>query len=220
MAAYFFPGCKVTAQFKEASRRAKQYVEERHGMQAAGCCRPNHRKLAPGDAAVVVCNNCAAIIEENTSASITSLWQVVDQDPGFRFPDHHGEEVTIQDCWIAFERRDVQDAVRSLLGKMRFTVVELEEHHEATRFCGVNLLSPCTESNAALARRRYVERFPHMFTPMEPDAQVAHFRKHCAQIATEKVVCCCKFCTDAINMGGKKGMHILELLFPDQADRA
>lgn len=44
----------------------------------------------------------------------------------------------------------------------------------------------------------------------------ALFRAHCAQIQTEKVVCYCKFCTDGINMGGKTGLHMLELLFPTE----
>lgn len=90
-------------------------------------------------------------------------------------------------------------------------------NHENTKFCGINLLSPCTESNADLAHRRYVEQFPHMFTPMGPDEQVAHFKEHCELIETDKVVCYCKFCTDAINMGGKEGIHLIELLFPNNA---
>ena len=43
-----------------------------------------------------------------------------------------------------------------------------------------------------------------MFTPMEPEDQIKHFRRHCEKIRTQKVVCSCRFCTDAINMGGKK----------------
>lgn len=217
MAYYYFPSCKATAQFKEASKAARDYVGRRFGIKPAGCCRPNHKKLTAEDTALVVCNNCAAIIEENTGAEIEFLWQVIDNDPDFPFPDYRGEEMTVQDCWVAFEKRDVQDTVRSLLGKMNIRIAELEENYEKTKFCGVNLLSPCTESNAALAHRRYVEQFPHMFTPMEPEDQIEHFRRHCEKIRTEKVVCSCKFCTDAINMGGKKGIHLLELLFPAPA---
>lgn len=214
MAYYYFPSCKVTAQFKDASKRTKEYVEQQIGVSPIGCCRPNHTKLTSDDTALVVCNNCAAIIEENTEAEIIFLWQMIDQDSDFPFPDYHGEEMTIQDCWIAFEKRHVQNAVRSLLRKMNIKVVELENNYEKTTFCGVNLLSPCTESNAKLAHKRYVEQFPHMFTPMEHDEQVAHFRKHCEQITTQKTVCYCKFCTDAINKGGRESLHILELLFP------
>lgn len=101
--------------------------------------------------------------------------------------------------------------------KMNIDAVELEENYEKTKFCGVNLLSPCTESNAQLVHKRYVEQFPHMFTPMEPDEQIAHFHEHCEQVETDKVVCYCKFCTDGINMGGKQGLHLIELLFPTEA---
>ena len=217
MAYYFFPSCKATAQFKEASKAARAYVKEHFGIAPIGCCRPNHKKLSPEDTALVVCNNCAAIIEENTEASIQFLWDIIDQDEAFPFPDYRGEKMTLQDCWISFEKRYLQETVRSLLRKMNIGIVELEENFESTKFCGVNLLAPCTESNAKLAHKRYVEQFPHMFTPMEPEEQVKHFRKHCEQIETEKVVCYCKFCTDGINMGGKKGIHLLELLFPTPA---
>lgn len=216
MAYYYFPSCKVTAQFKDASKQARAYINEKFGIKPIGCCRPNHTKLAAGDTAIIVCNNCAAIIEENTDTEIQFLWQVIDQDPDFPFPDYHGEEMTIQDCWIAFEKRDVQDTVRSLMKKMNITIVELEENYDKTKFCGVNLLSPCTESNAQLVHKRYVEQFPHMFTPMEPDEQIAHFHEHCEQVETDKVVCYCKFCTDGINMGGKQGLHLIELLFPTE----
>lgn len=116
----------------------------------------------------------------------------------------------------------LRDAIRGSL-KYGFPFLcqdqfSLKENYEKTKFCGVNLLSPCTESNAVLAHKRYVEQFPHMFTPMGPEEQVEHFRRHCEQIKTEKVVCSCKFCTDAINMGGKQGVHLLELLFPAQAE--
>ena len=56
-----------------------------------------------------------------------------------------------------------------------------------------------------------------MFTPMDADEQAVHFREHCEQIETDKAVCYCKFCADGINMGGKTGVHLLELLFPGAA---
>ncbi len=70
MAYFYFSSCKATAQFKEASKKAKSYVNQKFGIAPIGCCRPNHKKLTSEDTALVVCNNCAAIIEENTKASI------------------------------------------------------------------------------------------------------------------------------------------------------
>ena len=217
MTTYFFPSCKASAQFKQASKAARAYVKEKLGIDPIGCCRPNHTKLTPDDLAVIVCNNCALIIEENTDAEFEFLWEVIDQDPDFPFPDYQGEKMTVQDCWIAFDKPQAHDAVRSLMRKMNIEVVELEENRENSKFCGPNLCAPCTESNAELAHKRYVEEFPHMFTPMDADEQVAHFHSHCEQIETDKAVCYCKFCVDGINMGGKTGVHLLELLFPETA---
>lgn len=158
------------------------------------------------------------IIEENTKADIKFIWEIIDEDENFHFPNYYGEEITIQDCWVSYEKRHIQDTIRSLLHKMNFTIIELEENYEKTKFCGVNLLAPCTESNAKLAHKRYVEDFPHMFTPMTESEQIQHFRKHCMKIKTSRVACYCKFCKDGITMGGKQGVHMLELLFSDRQE--
>ena len=217
MAVVFFPSCKAKADYKAESEKLAQYIYKRYGITPIGCCRTNHQALTSEDTAIVVCNNCAAIIEENTAATIKSIWEIIDEDKDFPFPDYKGESITVQDCWVAFEKRHFQNAVRSLLKKMNFSVVELEENYEKTKFCGVNLLRPCLESNAKLAPRRYVEKFSYMFTPMPENKQIEHFKHHCSKIQTDKVACYCKFCKDAINMGGKTGLHMLELLFPSES---
>ena len=210
----FFPSCKAKADFPKESARAAEYLENRFGIRPEGCCRPGHKKLTADDTAVFVCNNCAAVIEENTEASLKSLWELIDEDPYFPFPDYGGEEITVQDCWIAFEKRKVQDAVRSLLRKMNFRIAELPENYEKTRFCGENLLGPCTESNRQLVHHRYVELYPEMFTPMTEEEKDAHFRAHCGKIRTRRTACYCRFCRRGIERGGKEALHMLQLLFP------
>ncbi len=63
-----------------------------------------------------------------------ALWQVIDQDSHCQFPDYQGEKMTVQDRWVAFEKRYVQDAVRSLLRKMNIEIVELEKNLEKLHF--------------------------------------------------------------------------------------
>ena len=214
MADIFFPGCKVKASYKEASRKAAAYLHQKLGINPIGCCRVNYKKLTDQDRAIVICPNCANIIEENTPVrKLDFIWQVVDQDPDFPFPDYGGESMTVQDCWLAVERKDVQDTVRSLMRKMNISIVEQAEHHERTRYC-LDLLSKCSESDARLAPKHYVERGAHMYTPMDDGQKLAWLRDHCSKITTDKVVCYCKFCRDGIEMGGKLGLHLLEMLFP------
>lgn len=38
-------------------------------------------------------------------ATARSLWEVIDQDDAFAFPDYRGMRVTLQDCWRTRDRR-------------------------------------------------------------------------------------------------------------------
>ena len=220
MSYVFFPSCKAKADYPAASALLQEYIAERYGVAPIGCCRVHHKKLTSADTGLVVCNNCAAILEESSQAgNIEFVWNLIDNDTSFPFPDYHNQAMTVQDCWVAVEKKALQDTIRSLLRKMNIHIVELADNYDRTRFCGVNLLAKCNPSNAKLAPRRYVIEGSHMFTPCEPEEQRARFQNHCKQITTERVACYCKFCTDAINMGGKKGTHILELLFPPTPER-
>lgn len=217
MANLFFPGCKPKADHPDESARLAAYIQEKFGIEPQGCCRKDHPKLTPADTAIVVCNNCANIIGESGQADhIDFVWQIIDNDPDFVFPDYHGEKMTIQDCWMAADKRPVMEAIRSLLKKMNIDVVELDENFEKTTYCGMNLTAPCTESNAKLAPKRYAQDFAHMFQPLDPEARKAYFVDYCKQFTTDKVVCYCKSCRGGLMQGGKQALHILELLFPGQ----
>lgn len=217
MANIFFPSCKAKADYPASSALLQEYIAHRFNISPIGCCRVHHKKLTSNDTGIIVCNNCAAILEESSHAgNIEFVWSIIDKDESFPFPDYNHKSMTLQDCWVAVEKRSLQDTIRSLLRKMNIHIVELADNYDQTRFCGVNLLSKCNPSNAKLAPRRYVIEGSHMFTPCEPSEQIERFQHHCKQITTDNVVCYCKFCTDAINMGGKKAKHILELLFPTE----
>lgn len=61
MAYYYFPSCKATAQFKDASKKARAYVKEKFGINPIGCCRPNHKKLTAEDTALKVLRRESAV---------------------------------------------------------------------------------------------------------------------------------------------------------------
>ena len=166
MATLFYPGCQIKKDYPEASKKLAEYIQSKRPVEVVGCCRVDHGKSTQADTALVVCNNCANIIAESGDpGSIEFVWEIIDNDPDFPFPDYHGEKMTIQDCWLAVEKRHVQDAIRSLMRKMNIQVVELPENHEKTTFCGMNLTAECNPSNAKLAPKRYVEEGGHMFRP-------------------------------------------------------
>ena len=155
MATLFYPGCQIKKDYPEASKKLAEYIQSKRPVEVVGCCRVDHGKSTQADTALVVCNNCANIIAESGDpGSIEFVWEIIDNDPDFPFPDYHGEKMTIQDCWLAVEKRHVQDTIRSLMRKMNIQVVELPENHEKTTFCGMNLTAECNPTNAKLAPKR------------------------------------------------------------------
>lgn len=205
MSLVFFPSCKVQQQFPQASLRLQEYLQARWQLNPAGCCRVNHKQLSPDDTAVYVCNTCAHILAGSSAAGqIQSVWQLIDQDGQFPFPDYSGEPVTIQDCWLATDRPETQQAVRSLLQKMNIRPLELLDNFAQSRFCGVTTSSATARLALQLGGKTG-----------QMTAEERH--KHLQNITTDKVVCYCRPCYSEINAAGKNGVHILELLFPEQA---
>ena len=215
MADILFPSCKIKEKYPRESERLREYLTEHFGVEVTGCCKPNRVKLTPDDRAIVMCNNCAAIIEESSAVGAEIyVWELIDGEEKFSFPDYNGERVTIQDCWAANDRHKVQRTVRSLLKKMNLDIVELPENFDATKFHGEVLLQPCAPLNAKLAPRRYAGGNSPAFTPLDEAARLKSLCEHAERITTYKVVCYCKPCAEGITKGGKEGVHILELLFP------
>lgn len=102
MATLFYPGCQIKKDYPEASKKLAEYIQSKRPVEVVGCCRVDHGKSTQADTALVVCNNCANIIAESGDpGSIEFVWEIIDNDPDFPFPDYHGEKMTIQDCWLA-----------------------------------------------------------------------------------------------------------------------
>jgi len=215
MSYVFFPSCKVTAAFPEPSKKLAAYLYQKLHITPIGCCRSHHQQLTSKDTALVICNNCAAIIDESAHAGkLLYVWEIIDQDPDFIFPNYQGETMTIRDCWLAAQRQEVQQVVRALLRKMHIHYLELADNFAKAPYCGANLLEPATESNKKLAPVMYLQRGKALFQPHSKEEQIRQLQKQCANITTEKVVCYCRPCTAGIIKGGKKGLHLIELLFP------
>jgi len=199
---YFFPSCKVQQQFPQTSRRLQAYLQERWQLLPQGCCRLNRQVLQTGDVAITICNTCTQIL--SASAQVQSLWQLIDQDEKFPFPDYQGEVMTVQDCWLSADQPELQQAVRSLLHKMNISIRELPDNFAQTRFCGVKVSQQTLQLAPQLATRQRSQ--------MTPEERADHL----AKTQTAKVVCYCRPCLNEINAAGHKGQHLLKLLFPGQ----
>lgn len=212
---HFFPSCTVIRTWPRESAELARYLESRHGIRAAGCCRTGRAELGPDDTAYAVCHTCSVILSESSSAgAVDFVWSLIDDDPKFDFPDLGGAEMAVQDCWVTADRADEQDAVRSILRKMNVRTLELPEAREHTKFCGARLYSECPERNRELASGRLVrDAAPHT-RPMSAAEAASEMRRYVGDLPTDRVVCYCAVCRMGLEAGGARVSHLLELLFP------
>lgn len=203
MTIYFFPSCKVKQQFPQTSGRLLAYLQERWQITPAGCCRQNRRNFSPQDEALTICNTCAHILANAQQVKLVSVWELIDRDEDFPFPDYKNEKMTIQDCWLAVDKPALQQAARSLLRKMHVDIQEMPNNLAETRFCGVKT-SPET--------LKLAPQIANLPPQMPPEERAAHL----CQSPTDKIVCYCRPCLTEIKAAGRQGVHLLQMLFPGQ----
>lgn len=233
---FFVASCVFTEEYPELSRKVQKYISEKN-LPIIRCCVANYKveefesrmpdwyrdewknikhfeKFPAGSTMVSLCHNCAAIFEErHPEIFCQSLWELISEDENFLYPNHGGEKITVQDCWRSKENLSEQKAVREILRRMNFEIVELEENFEQTKFCGYSLYQPQPTRNAKLAPKRFVKNAVGLFQEHTQQEKENLMREYCAQIETEKVVAYCHYCVRGLKLGGKKTFHLAELLF-------
>ena len=234
----YIASCVFTSRFPELSLRIQEYVRKRWDFDVVRCCVPKYKiqffeekmpegklrgtwqslpdsfDFQPGDHVYSLCHNCNNIIEETHPGTLVhSLWELVDADPAFQFPDHSELEVTVQDCWRSKDRSAEQKAVRSLLNKMKIKWHEADKNHDETDFCGNSLYRPQPPRNPKLAPNHYVAGTEGLFLPHTEEEQKRIMEEYCSRYRTETVICYCHYCLEGLLSGGKNGIHIASLLF-------
>lgn len=206
---HYFPSCNFTRCCPEASEAAKKMMAAL-GVKVEGCCRPGHKKLEAGDLALTVCQTCDRIIGEGApQAKLISAWEYLD-GLDIQLPDHRGERIILQDCWRARHNRSLHEAVRSLLHKMGYQVVELPDNREKATFDGEWLYRPMQPGNLKLAPKAFaeIEPFVTLLSPEEQKARMVEYASH----LDGKVVVYCNACLTGLLDGGADAVHLMELL--------
>lgn len=142
------------------------------------------------------------------------MWELILADAAFPYPDYSGMKATVQDCWRSRERRTEQETARQVLLKMGISFIEAKDNFENTEFCGASLYRPQPIRNPRLAPLHYEKNAISKFLPHSVDEQKACMADYCKQFSTDFVICYCRYCLEGLQMGGKNGKHLAELLFP------
>lgn len=234
---FYIASCVFTEEYPELSKKIQNYIVERFNLPLIRCCVANYkveefenrmpenyradwrkiehyRKFSAGSTMVSLCHNCAAIFEEHhPEINRQSLWELILEDENFEYPNFGGEKITVQDCWRQKENLAEQNAVRSILRRMNFEIVELEENFERTKFCGYSLYQPQPPRNPKLAPKRFLHGAQGLFLEHSQEEKENLMREYCAKISTEKVVAYCHYCVRGLKLGGKNAFHLAQLLF-------
>jgi len=213
MAMIYYPSCRFTKHYPEASKKALHYMTKNYNVQIAGCCRLNLESITSEDTLVYICNSCVAFFKESTPAKVVSIWELITRDEGFSYPNHSGKCVTLQDCWRAYDNPNLHDTIRKILTFMNIDVVELDRKRENADFCGPSLYQPLPKDYDKYAPIRFVKEAEGLFVSHSEEQKQALMLEHCETIVTGGVVGYCLACVDGINIGGKQGIHLAELVF-------
>lgn len=213
----YFPSCKFTVKYPQISQKVKNYMKHAHGAEISGCCRPNLSKITDADTVVYICNSCAVFSNESTPAKgVISVWELLLEDSEFQYPDCGHSRLTVQDCWRTYDNRPEQEAIRRVLDKMNVNIVEQKDNYAKTGFCGFSLYEPLPARYDEFAPKRFVADAKGFFQARPQQEKEVLMERHCGGITTPEAVCYCVACVNGINLGGKKGIHLAELVFGNQ----
>ena len=238
MTDYLISSCVFTSRFPERSKRIRDYASENWDLEVVRCCVPKYKitefnlkmpegelrdswsslpdtgQFIEGDRVYSICHNCLNIIDETKPGVETrSVWELIDSDDGFDYPDMSGTVVTVQDCWRSRDRFDEQAAVRHILDRMNVEWKECQENHSKTEFCGNSLYKAQPPRNPKIAPKHYVENAVGKFIPHSEEEQKKMMEEYCSRIKTDKVICYCHYCLEGLLMGDSDAYHLAELLF-------
>lgn len=214
MSMIYLPSCKFTSYSPEGSKQIKSYLSENYDIKITGCCRPNHKNFTPDDTIVYICNTCAAFTEEDSEAKeLISIWEILDKDENFEFPNYNNKKMAIQDCWRVYDNKNQQMAIRSILRKMNIDVEELEDNFEKTRFCGTTLYEDLPKQSAEFAPRRFTQNTDGLFNKYTEEEQVQFMKNHSSKIAADDVISYCIGCMKGHKLCEKNSHHLLDLIF-------
>jgi glutamate synthase (NADPH) small chain len=211
----FFPGCQLCASSPEQVFDVYSFLRATltggTGLMLGCCAAPaywagrqpqfeaylqtikeNWEKIGK-PTIITACATCYRIFRDHlTEISIISLWQALLENG---LPEGRkisaGAILSVHDPCTTRREPEIQAMVREILHRLQVTVAELPLGREKTECCGFGGLMQA--ANPALAEEV--------------------LRRRCAE-SRHDYLAYCAMCRDNLTVGGKRTLHLLDLLFP------
>lgn len=210
----YYPSCNFQKQFPETAAKIRSYLLTQPDVRIAGCCHVTQQLPQAGDTIVTICMSCMRRLAEiRADVPQISFAEFMLTRRDFVWPDLHGEEVTLQDCFRARGMHGLQDAVRSCLRRMDASVVEMEHNRDEETFDGSFLFHDPVPVNVREAPKYFRDTLPPYITPLPKEEWPEAFQQHAKLYRTDRVVCYCNVCTQAAQEGGADAWHLAEIMF-------
>ena len=188
----FAPGCALTLYKPDLAEKLHVLLSNNlaNMVRLDVCCR-NQPPLEDGARVINICPGCDRRYRENyPKASTVSLWEILAETDFLPLPDYHGQMMTIIDACPTRSQVRVQQAVRTLLGKMNIELVEPTRTGTNSTCCGDSLWG------------------------VLPVEQVkSKMKERVAELPVDDVVVYCVSCSKSVFIGGKQPRYLVDLLF-------
>lgn len=204
-----FPSCQFQATHPQTAAEIRDYLKGRWNAETTGCCRREGLKFQSGDTLVTVCLSCTAILRERfPSCSVITLYDLLEQDCEFCWPDARQQAITVQDC--ARADASLRRQVRGLLTRMNYAVHEMDEAAPPT--CGTLLMNPISDQNRQSAPA-YFKSLQAQVKILDSAKQQKLLQAQAGYYPDKQVVAYCNSCYQALGSLNIERFHLLDLIF-------
>lgn len=157
------------------------------------CC--HHNPSLPERSLIVnTCPGCNRRFNKlYEGISTVSLWEVLDRQSKFPFPDHSGLTVTLLDACPVRKAGHVHQAVRSVLSRMNIRINEEKHSRQSSKCCGDSFYGH-------IPKEQVMEKMKERAGEM-PEQQVAVY---------------CVSCVKSMSIGGKTPRYLPDLLYSEE----
>lgn len=213
----FIPGCSLSSYRPELVEEVIKYLQNKLPGTGAilKCCGKPTKALGQydkfkerysglqaeidklgADEIIVACQSCYLTMSANSpEQKVRSLWELM---PEIGMPEGtvgkaEASDLTlgVHDSCSTRDREDIHNGIRWILDQLGYDIEEPPHTKENTRCCG----------------------FGGMVVPANPDLAQKVMDRRTAEFESEHLVTYCAACRASMTKGGKKAVHILDLIF-------
>jgi NADPH-dependent glutamate synthase beta subunit-like oxidoreductase/Fe-S oxidoreductase len=213
----FFPGCSLPSYNPGAVGATQRYLQERlEGVGAVlKCCGKPLKALGVMDdfekrfetvkreldrlgaeEIIVACQSCYVTFKQyDEGRTVRSLWDLFREigvpEKAKGIGKDSGITLAIHDSCVTRDVSEIHDGIRFVLSELGYDVEELDHSRENTGCCG----------------------FGGMIVPANPSLAKRVMDRRASEAKSDYMVTYCAACRASMVAGGKKGLHILDLVF-------